>query len=150
MKLEIAMLAGADSKQFLASLTTQIDRLERAATTLGARTGAAESANDSTASVTPVAAFPARTTKSKPAVKTTKAPVVDEADGDNESFDLDASETHDDGEDEVAPTITKKDLIAACKSNREAAIKQLKKLKINSVDELEPKLYTAFVNAITG
>lgn len=64
--------------------------------------------------------------------KTAKAPVAEE-----EEFDLGEGEASDD-----APAVTKADLIAACRDNREAAIAVLKKMKVNSVHELKPAQYS--------
>lgn len=120
-KLEIAVLIGAESKEFLADLTKQIDRLEKLS---GKKATTAAETED-------VADKPAKTAAAKANGK--KAAAVEE-----EEFDLGADEA---AEDE-APAVTKKDLIAACRDNREAAIKVLKKLKVSSVHELKPAQYS--------
>lgn len=74
----------------------------------------------------------AKTVAAKAKGKTAKAPAETE-----EDFDLGQEE---DAAEET-PAVTKKDLIAACRDNREAAIKVLKKMKVNSVHELKPPQY---------
>lgn len=116
-KLEVAVLIGAESKEFLSALTAIVFKLE---------------------SLLPVNATVSEVSEKAPVaakkVATKKAAPVEE-----ESFDLDAEEA---SEEKEEPTITKADLIAACRENRDVAIKVLKKLKVNSVHELKPAQYS--------
>lgn len=79
------------------------------------------------------------------AAKSTKKMTAKVVEAD-ETFDLEAAESDDDLSDE--PAITLKDVIAACKSNREKAIKTLKKMKVSSVHELKPTVYSKFLAEI--
>lgn len=117
-KLEIAVLIGAESKEFLADLTSVVERLEKLKTA-------------------PSATVPngATSLNGKKGKATVAAPVEVTADED-ESFDLDGA-----GEAEDEAKVTLKDVIAACKENRDEAIKCLKKLKVKSVHELKPDQY---------
>jgi hypothetical protein len=87
----------------------------------------------------PVTKTSKKTAAAKPAATSKKKAAVEE-----ESFDLDAEGA----EEDEAPVVTKKDLIAACRDNREAAIKALKKMKVNSVDQLKPAQYATVLAAI--
>ncbi len=78
-------------------------------------------------------------TESKPAKKAAKK--VAEAE---EQFDLGDDE---EGEAEE-PTLTIKEVIKACKANRETAKKVLKRLKLDSVHELKPGQYPRFMEEI--
>lgn len=136
MKLELGILVGAESKEWLADLTKQIDRLEKlqgATTTKKAATTAAETETEEKTTIS------AKTVKAQAAKKTAKAPATEE-----EQFDLgEETETTDE-----APAITKADLIAACRENREGAIKVLKKMKVSSVHEVKPAQYATVLQQI--
>lgn len=123
-KLEVAVLIGAESKQFLADLTAIVDRLEAAIETAPTTTK-------------PQGKYVAKNEDEVPNEKPAKK-VAKKIEAEEESFDLGSEDAA--GEDE-APAVTKKDLIAACRDNRETAIKVLKKLKVNSVHELKPAQY---------
>jgi hypothetical protein len=123
-KLEIAVLIGGESKQFLADLEAVVGRLEKA---MSAQTTANDEDAPEEKTVRSVA-------KNKAAAVAKKAAKSD----DDEAFDLGAEESNADDE---APEVTKKDLIAACRDNRETAIKVLKKLKVSSVHDLKPNQY---------
>ncbi len=128
MKVELALLVGAESKQWLADLALLADRLESLIErTSGKKEDAAPKATKSTPA-------PAAT---KSNGKKAAAPVVDD---EEENFDLDGEEAEETEEADEDP-ITVKDVIAACKENREKAIKVLKKMKVKSVHELKPELY---------
>ena len=134
-KLEIAVLIGGESKQFLADLNAALDRAE--ALIAKPSTGEALAADVAKEEK-------AKAGKAKPATSKKAAAKVEAED--DESFDLgedDAEETE--AEDEP---VTKKDLIAACRDNREGAIKALKKLKVASIHELKPTQYRTVLNAI--
>lgn len=73
----------------------------------------------------------------KTVISVRKGAAKKEAAADEENFDL-----GEEGADaEEVPAVTKKDLIAACRENREGAIKVLKKMKVSSVHELKPAQY---------
>jgi hypothetical protein len=117
-KLEIAVLIGSESKEFLRDLTSVVERLEKLKTspTPEASNGQALNGKKGKAVAAPVE-------------------VKEESCDEDEAFDLD--EAHD--EDEAKVTL--KDVIAACKENRDKAIRCLKKLKVKSVHELKPDQY---------
>lgn len=127
-KLELAIIVGAESKQWLAELSNLINRLEKAAASGIKRATTASQAD-------------AVTEEAKPARRASK-PKAEE----DESFDLDAGEAAMEQEEE--PVVTIKEVIAACKANREVAIKVLKKLKVNSVHELKPTQYGRVMSEI--
>lgn len=116
-KLELSVLVGAESKEWLASLTSVVERLEKVAN-VGKKTQTTAAADTEV--------------NEKPAKKTAKPKVTEE------EFDLGDNE---EAAEDDAPEITKVDLIAACRDNRETAIKVLKKLKVASVHELKPSQY---------
>ncbi len=120
-KLEVSILVGAESKEWLSALTEVVERLEALSET-------------TTTPVTKTKA--AATTTTTVTTKKTTKPVVTE--DEEETFDLDAA---DETEDDETPTVTKKELIAACKENRTAAIKAMKKLKVSNIHELKPSQY---------
>lgn len=116
-KLDLSLLVGAETKQFLADLTTVVERLEALGAAAAKTVGMDVEKSDE---------------KPKRATGKASKPV----DEDQEIFDLGADESEDE-----EPAITKKDLIAACRDNREAAIKTLKKMKVASVHDLKPAQY---------
>lgn len=128
-KLEIAVLIGAESKEFLAQLQNTVERLEKLK-------GVGAESEDA-----PEEKSVVQVKNGKVTSKTTTAKTALPAD-EEENFDL--------GEEGGAeePAITKKDLIAACRENREAAIKALKKRKVASVHDLKPDQYSKFLTEI--
>ncbi len=127
MKLDLGILVGAESKQWLADLTTVVERLEAVANvaTKSRKASTTDTADEDTDTEEKVI----RSAKALKA-KTKAEP--------QEEFSLD-----EDGNEETeteAPTI--KDVIAACKANRTEAVKVLKRMKVNSVHELKPTQYT--------
>lgn len=124
-KLEIAVLIGAESKQFLVELQKTVARLEALK-----GTSSQPVAEHDEESVTPT---PAKKTASKKA-----APVVEE------NFDLGEED------DEQTHVISISDVIKACKSNRETAKEVLKKMKVKSVHDLKPDQYGKVIDAIGG
>jgi hypothetical protein len=135
-KLEMSVLVGAESKQWLLDLTKVVERLEKVAKIASSSLDEegpqqdvdADQDEDTTSTISAAALR-----KGKKGKTDKKAAAADE---DEEEFDLGASESEDE-----APVVTKKDLIAACRDNREAAIKALKKLKVASIHELKPAQY---------
>lgn len=77
-------------------------------------------------------------TDAKPAKKAAKKVAEQE-----EQFDL-----GDDEDEAEEPTLTIKEVIKACKANRETAKKVLKRLKLDSVHELKPGQYPRFMEEI--
>ena len=139
-KLEIQVLVGGESKQFLADLTNIVDRLEALAANGTVRGGAAETTDaGAEQDDTPEEKTVRSVAKNKAAAAKKAAAKVEASDDGEEDFDLEAPA--DDSGDDEAPVFTKKDLIAACRDNRELAIKTLKKLKVTSVHELKPSQY---------
>jgi hypothetical protein len=80
------------------------------------------------------------------AAEPTKAAGKKKAEVVEESFDL-GEDTAPENEEKA---ITKADLIAACRDNRETAIKVLKKMKLNSVHDLKPAQYSKFLSELAG
>lgn len=134
MKLELGILVGAESKEWLADLTKQLDRLE-ALQTKGKETAA--TTTDDVEETTVISAKTIAAAKSK---KTAAKTTGDE----DETFDL--GEESADAED--TPAVTKKDLITACRENREAAIKVMKKMKVASIHDLKPAQYATVLQQI--
>jgi hypothetical protein len=140
-KLEIAVLMGAESKEWLADLTRQLDRLEKltttekAAATNGKARATTAAGEDPEPEKVTISVRSAKTNGATKTTKTTKAATTTE--DDDADFDLGIE----DDATEETPVITKKDLIAACRDNREAAIKVLKKMKVANVHELKPNQY---------
>lgn len=116
-KLELALLVGAESKEWLQSLEAVADRLEKLAKN-GIAAKVVDKGEDEKM---------ARPIKGKRK--------VDE----EEAFDLGAEEE---------PAYTLKDVVAACRANREEAIAVLKKLKVKSVQELKPVQYPKVLAAL--
>lgn len=122
-KLELAILAGPESKAFLNTLLEVVERLEAVAVKLN---GAKKDSGQIYEEADP-------TPKAK-----VKTKAVEE-----EQFDLGSDE-----EPEEKHTISIRDVIAACKANRETAVKVLKKLKVKSVHELSPTQYSKVMSEI--
>lgn len=116
-KLEISVLIGAESKEWIATLTDLVDRLEAATS--------ATTTTTETKAKAPVTAKKA---------KVTTTPVEEE------TFDLGGEEVEDTETVDEEP-VTMNDVIAACKANRTKAVKLLKTLKVKSVHELKPAQY---------
>lgn len=156
-RLEIAVLAGAESKAWLAGFTQQVDRLEKIAKKLGGAAPAETDADDDAGDDGEEAA-PKKSAKKAPAKKA--AAKADDDDfnddagddgdaGDSDDFSDDAGggegddDFGDDGDDEPAPkkapakkekapALKHKDVVAACKeaagrSNRATVLSMLKK-----------------------
>lgn len=134
-KLEVSVLVGKDSKEWLAALTEVVDRIEAVANVAGKTTG------KKTATTAAEADYNGEADEdAKPAKRAAKKNV----DEDQENFDLGSDEVAEGNED----PITIKEVIAACRANRETAIKVLKKLKVNSVHELKPAQYAKVMSEI--
>lgn len=134
MKLEVAMLVGPESKQFLADLTKQLDRME-------ALKGSAAPAAD---------AAPAKTGKGKTG-KAAPAPEADdtgledaapEATADvDDLFGDDAAEDAEPTLDEVRKIV--KDF--ATKHGKEKALKLLGKFKVTAINDLKKADYSKVI-----
>jgi predicted transcriptional regulator len=157
MKLEVAMLVGAESKAFLATLTEQIDRLEKLTAGIAAPTKATKKA----AAPAPVEDEEAEESEDKEFTAPTKATKKAAA----KSFDEDESE-NEEAEEETAPApkskkakkVTLDDVNDACKARaadtggKEGRTEVLgilkKKFKVASVSELKPEQYQAVIEAM--
>lgn len=149
MKLELSMLAGAESKQFLVDLTKQIDRLEKLANEYGVPTAATKP--DETEERDADEDFEPKKSK----VKTMPEP------------DLPGDGDDDDGEpDFKAPTVKKEKvkkvtvddcndaaktraMIKGGKLGRTEVLSLMKKhFKTESVSELKPEQYEKFIQVM--
>lgn len=158
MRLEVALLAGEETKQFLANLTRQVDRLE--ALGGGKLKGKPKTEDDEDEETTETEDeededFAAK--KSKKKAKT------DEDEETEESEDADEEETADADEDEDEAPAKKKgkakltidDVNDACKAyakatSRADALKVLKKkFKTDSIADLKPEQYADCIKAMT-
>lgn len=153
MQLEIKVLAGAESKQFLVDLTKQIDRLEKALTA------------SAVVSAEPTAETkPAKTSKPAKAEKAPKRMAAIEEETDEEEIQETASddpadfdgeeESFEEEEETEAKTVTKEDALKALqayakKHNRDKAMTILKKYaKSGAVKDVPPAKYGDLVNAL--
>lgn len=171
VKLEVAMLVGAESKAFLQDLTEQLDRMEKLAAQIkGAPVKAAAPVETEDEEVDETPAPKAK--RGRPAK--VKAAVVDddddfeEEDEENEEEEVDDEEADDeeteDEEEAPAPVkakakakkITIDDVNDACKAfarengggkaGRDAALKILKKhFKVTSLSEIAPENYAKII-----
>jgi hypothetical protein len=160
MKLEMAILAGDESKKFLAALTTQIDRLEKLAPLLKGKTEPDAAAPEET-DEDEDDDFAAKKGKEKKAKSFDEDEEKTEAVDDEETDDTDEDEDDDEDEKPVkkgktakAKKITADDVNDACKKHakengREATLKVLKKkFKVESVTELKPEQYEEVIKAV--
>lgn len=148
MNLEIKVLAGAESKQFLVDLTKQIDRLEKA---LGgtATTSAEPKAAETKSAKSAKTAKPAKLEAIEEEEEVTEAGSDDPAEfsDEEESFE-------DEAEEETAKTVTKEDALKALqayskKHSRDKAMTVLKKYaKTGAVKDVPPAKYGDLVNAL--
>lgn len=173
MKLEMAILAGDESKKFLVGLTNQLDRLETLVGRLEntkKKANAAEEEDETEEVDADVDADEDDEDEEivpKKAAKKKKVELEDdEDDEDEEPAEEEDTDEDDDDEDEPAPVAAKKskktkavdaaDCSDAAKALLRAmggqkkhrdAIKKLmkKKFKVESTSELEPEQYAAFV-----
>lgn len=136
-KLELALLVGESSKKFLSDLTDLVERLEKMAD--GGITTTGKKAKPAVTTAAEVDYEGEDDENVKPAKRAGKKAADEE-----ENFDLGADEVAEGNED----PITIKEVIAACRANRETAIKVLKKLKVNSVHELKPAQYAKVMSEI--
>lgn len=137
-KLELALLVGEQSKEWLANLEAVVTRLEAVANV------AKGSLNGTKPKSTIVKAKAEAEIDEEIVQPKKKAKQVVE---DEETFDLEETEDTPE-EDEDEEPISMKDVVAACRANREKAIKVLKKLKVKSVHELKPTQYKTLLNEI--
>lgn len=157
MKLELAILAGAESKAFLATLTEQIDRLEKLT---GGITTPVKNATKKAAPVEDEEAEEQETEDEEFAAPKKKAATKKAA---AKSFDED--EESEDEEQEAPVTKNKKtkavthdDVNDACKARaadtggKEGRTEVLtilkKKFKVTSVSELKPEQYQSVIEAM--
>lgn len=171
MKLELAILAGAESKQFLVDFTKQIDRLEKLS-----GVGTTKAAPAKTKSTAPVDDEDVDTTSdteddedfgAKKPSKTKKAAAAFEDDEEPAAEETEAEETASDDDDgfmaEEAPKkaakakkLTIDDVNDACKaragrSNRAEVLGLLKKhFKTESVTKIDPKDYEKAIKIMNG
>lgn len=145
MKLELGIMAGAESKAFLVDLTKQIDRLEKL---YGGKKTAVEADDEETETEVEAAADSDDDEDFTP-VKKTKAKAA-------KSFDDDEDDAE---EEEVKPAkkakkITLDDVNDACKARaaggrrKEVLAILKKKFKTESVSTLEPEQYPALIAAM--
>jgi hypothetical protein len=170
MKLELAVLAGSESKAFLVGLTKQIDRLEKISKGL---TGSTE-IRDASEEDDEDEDFSSKPAKKKSASfeedeETEETEETEESEEDEETDEEEETEETDEDEDEPAPVQTKKgrgrpkkltvdDVNDACKTKaasiggkegRTAVLTILKKkFKTQSVSELKPDQYQACIEAM--
>lgn len=133
--IEITM---SEAKEFLADLIGVVERMEKVANLAKSYTQeSSEKEEPKAALLTP------KTTVVKASKKAKPVQVVED-----ETFDLEESSDTEAVDDE--PAVTLKDVIMACKANREKAIKALKKMKVSSVHELKPAAYPKLLAEIGG
>jgi hypothetical protein len=135
-KLEISVLIGAESKQFLSDLTSIVDRLERLSPKKAVATTSAQIDAENLEAEAPEL-------KAAAGRKSKKAAPIEE----QESFDFGEEE---EAEPVVEKTpITFKEVVAACRERRDVAIKVLQtKFKVKSVKDLKPSQYASLMNEI--
>lgn len=131
-KLELALLVGAESKQFLADLTTQLDRLEKL-----------QSAQVETSEV------PAKPA-AKPAKKAAKPePVVEETEETEESSGLDEM-FNDEAEPEVTVDDVRKVIKAfGAKHGKEKVLNALKKFKAQAISDIKKADYPKVIELLS-
>jgi hypothetical protein len=130
-KLEIEVLIGAASKEFLVDLTAMVDRLEAAVGKVGPHSP----------DEVPDVPKTDKKTRTKKA-----APVVEE-----EQFDLSAAGFEDDQsetEEEEVVLITNDEFIARCSKKKDAAIKMMKRLGLKNINLIKPQDYKRILNEI--
>lgn len=169
VKLELGIMAGAESKAWLADLTKVVERMERAAGIIGAtksaatRTAASMEADDTSSDDAPDTESDDDDFAAKPRTKSKKASSFEDDD------DAPATESEDDDADFTAPSAktakppkakkwTVDDVNDACKKKassiggKEGRAKVLSILKKNfkteSVSELKPEQYAACIQAM--
>ncbi len=147
-KLDIAILAGEDSKRFLAELTKQIDRLEKLQ---GVAKAPAEPVIDEDDEE-----------DEAPPVKKAKAKPAPQSFDDEDEDDCESLEPEDDEEDDPpakktkakAPKFTLDDVNDAAKARaaggKRAEVLAIlkKKFKVQSVSDLKPEQYQACIEAM--
>jgi hypothetical protein len=132
-KVGVSLNVGADCLVYLENLTAVVERLEVLSGTIAGKALKPNRAATSVDEQDSGDEEPVKETKS--AVKKSKMqPRVTE-----ETFDLGED---DEDKAEMAEEVTIKDVIAACRANREVAVKVLKRLKVASVHELKPAQYS--------
>lgn len=138
MKLEVALLAGAETKQFLADLTKQIDRLE-ALSGKGPQHDADHT--EVVEAKETVATAPAKKAKAK------APPVEEEA-----SFDVDveAEDEEDDTKEITLEEVLKGFASYAKENGRDAAIKVLQKFKVKSAKDIKSSEYAKVLGVLHG
>lgn len=138
-KLEIAILAGQETKQFLANLIEQIDRLEDLVSSIGNVDKKSTKVKGSTA---------AFDEDDEDAITDSQA----EAEDDESSFDEKPAKSAA----KKAKKLTVEDVTAACKKRAQAtdfkSTKALlkKKFKVESVHDLKETQYAAVIEALTA
>lgn len=164
MKLELAILAGAESKAFLANLTQQIDRLEALSkgVTITSATTKKTAPADEDLGGGPANDYQTDDEDFAPKKKTAKktAPAFED---DEETATASAASTDDD-EDFSAPKktaapkkkkLTDVDVNNACKAAaQKSSVKEVrallkKKFKVESIQELSADQYEAVITAVT-
>ena len=155
MKLEIGVMAGAESKAFLADLTKVIDRMEKVARVLrsDAEHEAAEESSDDAPDADEEESFeekPAAKGKGKKAASFDDEPEAEE----EEESEAEEEEEAPKAAKGKAPKLTVDDVNDACmaragRTNRADVLAILKKtFKVKSVTELEPSDYAAVIAAM--
>jgi len=153
-RLELVIMAGAESKEFLAGLTAQLDRAEKLLGNVAAATSAAqpEAAPAETKAAQPEAA-PAETkaAKGKGKAKAAPAPEVDDAlETAHADAEADAASEGDDdlfGDDEPAdegPTLEDVRKVVkdfATKHGKEKALNLLGKFKVTAINDIKKSDY---------